>query len=151
MKAKFSLIYVVILLISLFISSCEGEKELIVIDENIPIKTSTLYMVGDATPAGWNIDEPTPFVVSEEDKLVFVYEGNLNEGEFKCCTVTGNWDTSFIQPMTEGKEIGTTDISGETFQMYSGDPDLKWRVTTAGKYRIIFNLRNWTMSSSYLD
>lgn len=34
-------------------ASCDSEKELIIIDGNLPIKTSTLYMVGDATPNGW--------------------------------------------------------------------------------------------------
>lgn len=151
MKTKVNILYVVALLMLLFISSCEGEKELIVIDENIPIKTSTLFMVGDATPAGWDIGNPTPFVQSEENKLVYTYEGNLNIGEFKCCTVTGNWNAPFIRPMTEGREVGTTAILAEEFQMYQGDPDLKWRVTTAGRYRIVFDLRNWTMSSTYLQ
>lgn len=151
MKTKLNILYVVMALMSLFISSCEGEKDLIVIDENIPIKTSVLYMVGDATPAGWDISNPTPLIMSEDDKLVFVYEGNLNMGEFKCCTVVGDWGTSFIRPMTERREVGTTNISEEPFLMYSGDPDLKWYVSTPGKYRIVFDLREWTMSSTYLE
>ena len=32
--------------------SCDGEKDLKIIEGNLPIKTSTLYMVGDATPNG---------------------------------------------------------------------------------------------------
>lgn len=35
------------------VTGCEGEKDLIIIEGNLPIKTSTLYMVGDATPNGW--------------------------------------------------------------------------------------------------
>ncbi|EJW99747.1 hypothetical protein EVA_12145, partial [gut metagenome] len=35
-------------------TGCEGEKTLVIIEGNLPIKTSTLYMVGDATPNGWS-------------------------------------------------------------------------------------------------
>ena len=34
--------------------------------------------------------------------------------------------------------------------MHAGDPDNKWNVTEAGKYRLTFDLRNWTMSTAYL-
>ena len=71
-------------------SSCEDEKDLIIIEGNLPIKTSTLYMVGDATPNGWNIDMPTPLVASDADPLVFEWEGDLNTGEMKLCLTTGS-------------------------------------------------------------
>ena len=38
--------------------SCEGEKDLVIIQNDLPIKTSVLYMVGDATPKGWDINSP---------------------------------------------------------------------------------------------
>ena len=53
------------------LTSCEGEKDLIIIEEDLPIKTSTLYMVGDSTPNGWSIDAPTALTPSEEDPLIF--------------------------------------------------------------------------------
>ena len=49
---------VAIMLMGLLATSCEDEKEVIVIEGNIPIKTSTLYIVGDATPAVWDINKP---------------------------------------------------------------------------------------------
>lgn len=131
-------------------TGCEGEKDLIIIEGNLPIKTSSLYMVGDATPNGWSIDSPTAYEASGEDPLVFSWEGNLNPGEMKLCLTTGSWDAPFIRPMKSGDEIGKAEISGAAFQMHAGDPDEKWRVTDAGVYRLTFDLRNWTMSSSYL-
>lgn len=131
-------------------SSCDDEKDLIIIDGNLPIKTSTLYMVGDATPNGWSIDAPTPFEASEEDPLVFEWEGNLNAGEMKLCLTPGSWDAAFIRPMNNGEEIGKTAITNAEFTMHAGDPDNKWRVTDAGVYRLTFNLRDWTISTSYL-
>ncbi|MBD5262215.1 MAG: SusF/SusE family outer membrane protein [Bacteroides sp.] len=132
------------------VCACDSEKDLIIIDGDLPIKTSTLYMVGDATPNGWNIDSPSQLAATEEDPLVFRWEGDLNPGEMKLCLTTGSWDTGFIRPFADSNEIGMNEIKNAKFQMYAGDPDEKWRVTEAGVYLLSFDLRNWTMSSSYL-
>ena len=131
-------------------SSCEDEKDLIIIEGNLPIKTSTLYMVGDATPNGWNIDMPTPLVASDADPLVFEWEGELNTGEMKLCLTTGSWDAPFIRPKDNGIRIGKSAITDAVFDMHAGNPDNKWRISDAGVYHLTFNLRNWTMSTSYL-
>lgn len=150
MKAISIFIWTTMLFLVVALTGCEGEKELIIIEGNLPIKTSTLYMVGDATPTGWDIGNPTAFMSTEEDPLIFVYEGPLHTGELKCCLAAGNWDAPFIHPMMQGKEIGKAGIDAEAFQMYSGGDDLKWKVTEAGKYNLTFDLRNWTMSATYL-
>lgn len=150
MKLK-NIIYAVAgLALATSFTGCEDEKDLIIIDGNLPIKTSTLYMVGDATPNGWSIDNPTPLTASEEDPLVFGWEGNLNCGEMKLCLTTGSWDAGFIRPLNNGDEIGKAEIVNATFQMHAGDPDEKWRIAEAGVYKLTFDLRNWTMSSTYL-
>ncbi|MDE6494903.1 MAG: SusF/SusE family outer membrane protein [Duncaniella sp.] len=150
MKLKNILYAITGLAMASAVTGCDGEKDLIIIDGNLPIKTSTLYMVGDATPNGWSIDAPTGLEASEEDPLVFTWEGNLNVGEMKLCLTTGSWDAAFIRPMNNGDEIGKAEISKAEFQMHSGDPDEKWKVTEAGVYHLTFDLRNWTMSSSWL-
>ncbi len=132
------------------LASCDGEKDLVIIDGNLPIKTSTLYMVGDATPNGWSIDSPTPLTPTAEDPLVFTWEGTLNTGEMKLCLTTGSWDAGFIRPLSNGTEINSTPIVAATFQMHAGDPDEKWKVTEAGVYQLTFDLRNWNMSTAYL-
>lgn len=138
------------MLMVLGLCSCEGEKDLIIYDGNLPIKTSTLYMVGDATPNGWNIDSPTPLTAEGEDPLVFTWEGPLNVGEMKLCLTTGSWDAGFIRPEVDGTEIGKSPIDAQTFAMHAGNPDSKWKVTEAGIYSLTFDLRNWTMSASYI-
>lgn len=131
--------------------SCDGEKDLVVIEGNLPIKTGTLYMVGDATPSGWNIDAPTALSPSEDDPLVFSYEGPLNSGEFKCPLKTGNWGGVFVMPVTNGCKISKTGIEVNTFSlMPTGQPDNKWKVVDAGTYKITFDLRNWAVSATYL-
>ena len=138
------------LLLMASLSGCEGEKELIVIDGNLPIKTSTLYMVGDATPNGWSIDDPTPLAAAGEDPLVFTWEGPLNTGEMKLCLAKGSWDNPFIRPQSNGEQIGRDGVGETAFAMHAGDPDDKWKVSDAGIYSLRFDLRNWTMSASYV-
>lgn len=136
--------------LSVALTSCEGEKDLIIIEGNLPIKTTTLYMVGDATPNGWSIDSPTPLTATDEDPLVYTWEGTLYKGEMKLCLTPGSWDAPFIRPTHDGAEIGTADITDAEFQMHAGDPDEKWHIIEAGEYRLTFNLRNWTMSTAFL-
>ena len=123
---KFTAI-IAIMLMGIFMASCEDEKDIIVIDGNIPIKTSTLYIVGDATPAVWNIDKPILLDVSEEDPLVFIYDGILSQGELKAYLTPGNWDSPCVRPLTAGSPISKAD-NVEPFQLYSGGEDLKWSV-----------------------
>lgn len=132
------------------LAGCEGEKDLVIIDGNLPIKTSTLYLVGDATPNGWSIDAPTPMSPTEEDPLVFTWEGALGTGEMKLCLTTGSWDAPFIRPLQAGLEIGKSGATELSFQMHAGDPDEKWNIVDAGIYNLRFDLRNWTYSASYV-
>ncbi len=140
--------FILSLLIAL--TGCEKAKELIIIDGNLPIKTSTLYMVGDATPNGWNIDAPTPLEANGEDPLVFTWEGELYTGEMKLCLTPGSWDAPFIRPVNNGTAISKTDITDAVFDMHAGDPDSKWKITDAGVYSLTFDLRNWTMSTVFV-
>ena len=134
----------------LCLTGCGEEQQPIIIDGDLPIKTSSLFMVGDATPNGWDIGNPTPLQPSADDALVFSWEGSLYAGEVKLCLTTGSWDAPFIRPENNGTEISKTNISNQKFIMHAGDPDNKWRVTYAAKYRLTFDLRNWTMSTEYL-
>lgn len=150
MKIKNIFKIFLLLLLTSGAAGCEGEKDHIIINGNLPIKTPTLYLVGDATPNGWSIDAPTPMTPTKEDPLVFVWEGPLNAGEMKLCLATGSWDNPFIHPMVAGDEITKDGIREAEFDMYAGDPDKKWKVVDAGIYSLCFDLRNWTMSASYV-
>ncbi len=149
MKLK-NIFYLLWVLLLLPLYSCEGEKDLVIIQNDLPIKTSVLYMVGDATPKGWDINSPTPLVASEDDALVFTWEGNLNVGEMKLCMTTGSWNDPFIRPLTGGTEIGKEPITDAPFKMNAGDPDDKWNIVAAGVYNIKFDMRHRTMSTVYL-
>lgn len=141
---------IILMALTLTLLGCRDEKPFITIEGELPIKTNSLYMVGDATPAGWNITSPEPFVQNESDHLLFEWEGNLYTGEFKLYLLPGDWGNGAIRPEEDQREVSSADIENEKFVMYAGAPDNKWRVTEAGKYRLSFNLRDWTMSTTYL-
>lgn len=133
------------------LTGCSDEKEIVVIEGNLPIKTSALYMVGDATPAGWNIDNPVQMTQSEEDPMTFTYTGALYAGELKCPLTTGNWGCTYLMPVENGCVINSNGVAANTFNLVpGGDPDYKWRVEDAGNYTLTFDLRNWTFNVEYL-
>src|SRR5690606_1078135 len=81
-----------------------------------------LWIVGDATPTGWNIDAPTPMV--RQSEYIFTWTGQLNAGEFKFPIATGDWGTGFFMPYHADEPISETLV---VFRP-TGSPDTKWRV-----------------------
>ena len=121
-----------------------GEKEKPAVE---PIEAETLYMVGDATPNGWNIDAPT--VLTKQGNYVFVYEGELKAGELKCCLNTGDWGQSFVRPDADGVKINKDGVESPDF-VFTASPDNKWKVEVEGNYRLTFDLEHWTFKAEYL-
>ena len=54
-------------------------------DPNAPIATETLYMIGDATPNGWSMDNATALTKDSANPYLFTYEGELKAGNLKLC------------------------------------------------------------------
>lgn len=94
-----------------------------------------LWLVGDATPAGWNINAPTPMVATAGNPYEFTWTGPMTPGEFKIPTATGNWGTDYFMPLVDQQGTG----SKLAKFVPSGNPDHKWRISTAGTYKITFN------------
>lgn len=101
-----------------------------------------LWLLGDATPGGWSLDNASPMTVNAGDPFVFTWEGKLVAGDFKIATEK-NFDGAFYRPTTNAPALTETAI-----QLNAGDPDNKWHITTAtaGNYKITLNLRNSTIS-----
>lgn len=94
-----------------------------------------LWIVGDATPAGWNIDNPTPMSATIGNPFEFTFTGNLNAGEFKIPTTTGNWGTDYFMPPVNGAGASETNA----IFIPAGNPDNKWKITEAGNYKVTVN------------
>ena len=80
---KYGMFALLALLASTTFQSCNDDKDIVVITEELPLKLGHLYMVGDATPAGWNIDNPFEMTKDANDNFIFTYHGKLNVGELK--------------------------------------------------------------------
>lgn len=99
---------------------------------------SQLWIVGDATPNGWNIDNPNKMTVDVFNPYVFHYYEKLNAGEFKMPTSTGNWGADFYRPLTNDPSI--TDTTAVLVLGSTNPPDNKWKITTAGAYKVSLNI-----------
>lgn len=151
MKKIFNLCLLAILsLAGVGLSSCDGEKDLVVIDEELPIKADNIYMVGDATPAGWSIDNPYAMTRDSTDKYIFAYDGNLNVGEMKFPLKPGDWSGTFLYAPASGTKINKQGCESDQFAMRQGGNDDKWKVEEAGHYRLTFDLRAHTFKAEYL-
>jgi len=116
-----------------------------------PIESATLYMIGDATPGGWSMDDATAYTVSDDNKYIFTWEGELVEGNMKACLEPdGTFSCPFLRPSADGCKIGESGVASSDL-IYTTDPDNKWKVEKEGRYKLTFNLKKWTIEAAYLD
>ncbi|WP_029905370.1 SusE domain-containing protein [Prevotella sp. 10(H)] len=109
-----------------------------------------IYPIGSAAPAGWDMNAMVALVQDEKNPNLFVFEGELHEGELKFPTVKGDWLADFIlahNPLNPEETLIpiTTDwmdiliISGQD-AMNDGSIDKKWKIETAGAYKVTIDL-----------
>lgn len=101
-----------------------------------PLKHTSLWMVGSATPGGWSIGEGTMLVPTVDNPTVFKATVKLVEGEMK---IAVNNQTGF------GQTFYIRDTTDETKMVFGGD-DNKWNITKAGTYEVTVDVANMTIS-----
>ncbi len=103
-----------------------------------------VWMVGDATPAGWDIDHPYQMTRDGSRPEIFYYDGYLGQGEMKCPLQNDRgWGCDYIMPL----EGGTHEDGDPTIQVvYGGNPDNKWQITNPGEYHVEINTSLMTIS-----
>ncbi|SIT96219.1 SusE outer membrane protein [Epilithonimonas bovis DSM 19482] len=105
---------------------------------------SDIYIVGDASPSGWDVSNPVAFKQDTTNPFIFTLECSLKEGNFKILAgTTGDWCGDWYRPMVDNQ--GLTD--GAIQQLKGCDPDLKWKVSAsdAARYKITLNAANNTI------
>lgn len=112
------------------------------------INPENVYLLGGASPSGWNIDSPTP--MQKVTDYHFVFEGTLTTGELKFCMEKGNWCSPCVRPLTNDEIISLSGVANPDFTV-SRYPDNAWKVTEAGDYRIELNFIEFTISVSKYD
>ena len=107
-----------------------------------------IWMIGDATPNGWSLDDATPLQKGSDD-YTFTWTGNLNSGELKfTCDCDSSWNGAWFMASEENKpfEAGTETICFVDKQLpENSSVDRKWKVT-AGNYTIELNQLTETMT-----
>ncbi len=132
------------------LQSCNDDKDIVIIEGELPLKLSHLYMVGDATPAGWNIGAPTEMTQSTDDKFVFTYEGKLKVGEMKLPLTKGDWGATFIFAPAPNTEINENGVANDGIEVRKENGnDAKWKITKTGMYKVSINLRSYKMQVTY--
>lgn len=108
------------------------------------IDTETLFLIGDAAPCGWDINNLTP--CTKKEKNVFVYNGTLKGGggTLQASASQGNWSAKFIVPLSNGCKISKSGVESNDFD-YSADHTNTWSVEEDGIYILTFDLNKWTL------
>lgn len=113
-----------------------------IVEGEIAPPFSELWLVGDATESGWDVDNPAAtFIQNDEDPFIFEYEGELNPGEMKIFAgPLGDFCGDWYRPLIDGQSLSNADAE----QNSGCDKDNKWRVTeeTAGKYKITVDTKD---------
>lgn len=102
-------------------------------------RAQELYMVGNATPNGWDAQRAQYMRQDAEDQSLFTYEGVLNRGEFKLLLKPGEWLPCYVR----NAEDSTKMVYRATEKDY---PDCKWWISKKSNYRIEANVDNLTMT-----
>ena len=101
--------------------------------------TSTLYLVGDATPSGWDAAHATEMKRTDNGK--FTWEGNLKTGSLKFLTTLGEWIPSYNKGADDKMVLRTS----------FDDPDEQWQITEDHFYRVDVNLLTLEMTLTQTD
>lgn len=118
-----------------------------------------LYLVGEATPNGWSLDNATPMTKSVDSPCIFTWSGTLKTGEMKIsCDKQTDWNGDWFMADKDGKtptgEVETalfvTKSDAELSSMYPdadlGGLDYKWNIQEAGSYQITIDQLKETIS-----
>lgn len=108
-----------------------------------------IWMVGDATPNGWSLDDATA-LTRGDDAYTFTWNGRLNKGEMKfTCDKDTSWNGAWFMASENNKvfaEGAETICFVDKRIPENGSIDRKWVVETAGDYTVTLNQLTETMT-----
>ncbi|SFK96524.1 SusF/SusE family outer membrane protein [Proteiniphilum acetatigenes] len=144
--------YVLSILLLIFLGvSCQENYELIPPpnpdDYKDPPRFATMYMVGDATPNGWDIESATAMKQSADNKNIFTWEGALTAGEIKFpINRSDGWGGAFFMAGQAGAKLELNKPQTLRYsQSGDGGSDDKFRVEEAGNYKLTINALEETL------
>ena len=94
-----------------------------------------IYLVGDASPNGWDIGNATPMAATP-DPYKFTWTGALNSGELKfTCDKQDDWNGAWFIA-SEADKAPTGQEEQMVFNYPGAGVDYKWRIAEGGTYQI---------------
>lgn len=99
--------------------------------------SETLYMIGDAAPNGWSVDDATALTPDSSDPTTFTYKGSLSAGDLKFITDLGQ----FLPSYNKGADSETL-----VYRNSDDQPDEKFAIEESGVYALELNLVELTIS-----
>lgn len=135
----FRLIYSLLFVASVLMAgSCSKELKA---GDPISVTYDKVYLIGDASPAGWTIANAVPMTVTT-DPTVFTWTGNLVAGEIKFPTAM-NFSSDTFAAATASQVVSNS--KGQLAP--GGNPDVKWKLSAAeaGRYQITVNTKAVTV------
>lgn len=103
--------------------------------ETTPIPFNTVFIVGDASPNGWDLGRATELVKNPTNPNEFSYTGALAVGDFKF-PVNRNWgwNQDFFMKVSD------------TQMVLQSSPDVKWSIAQAANYKVTINTNTLAIS-----
>lgn len=98
--------------------------------------TSTLYLIGGATPNGWAADKATAMNAVAGEAGAFIWSGVLNAGDLKFITTLGDFMPSYNKGADDTRLV---------LRERDDQPDEKFQIQSGGKYQIKLNVLNLTI------
>lgn len=125
---------------SIFFISCKKELKA---SDPLPLIYTNAYVIGDASPAAWNIDAAIKMTVNPSNNTQFTWTGPLTAGEIKFATQK-SFSSDFFVATTASQSISNSKAQ----IALSGNPDIKWKLTAsdAGTYLITLDMKAVTVS-----
>lgn len=110
---------------------------------------NAVWMVGNAVPCGWDINNPEPMTRDEANPEIYFWEGPLSAGELKLPLAVGQgWGCDYLMPVNHYSDWDGDD-SMEVIK--GGNPDKKWYISRPGNYRVEANINSMKIKFIPLD
>lgn len=103
-----------------------------------------LYIIGDATPNGWDNQLATSMISDYDNIAHFTWQGMLKKGEIKFNAQLGDWYPCYVRDNDDPTKMHYREKEEDY-------PDNKWVIEKAGNYLIDVNLDLLTVSFTNLD
>lgn len=144
---------VVITSSGIFASGFKGSDSFLDHSSMLSADYDSVYLMGSATPAGWDIANPVLMEMDTNDSLVFHWTGRLSgseesPGEIKFPTYKGAdaWcEGDWIHPVEAGQSTDNPEAVILT-GCAENNPDYKWNVTQDTTYKVTVNLNDTTVT-----